>query len=105
MIAIGISLSGWLPDTKEEAPYANVLAHADFLIRSPKDAIKGDTQGGFYLALSSTADKFNTPADDQKFELGQFRVIDLTLALGNEDLESDASTILVTSLSWKNAIL
>ena len=75
-IAIGINLDGWLPESKKEASYDVLKTKADFMIESPPNTIKGSLEGGFYLAVSSTANPDKHPDDGSKYNLGSFQIWD-----------------------------
>jgi len=75
-IAIGINLDGWLPVTNKDATYDEVKKMADFMIESPDGTIQGPLEGGFYLAVSSTANPDDYPEDGIKYQLGKFVIWD-----------------------------
>lgn len=54
LVYVGISLKGWLPKSKSEATYKNVLANSDFLVSSGEGNIQGDPRGGYFFCLTST---------------------------------------------------
>jgi len=75
-VYVGINLSGWLPSSQADISVDTVKNNADFLVESPDNSIKGDTQGGFLLSLSSTAVPGKQPADGSRWDIPVITVID-----------------------------
>lgn len=74
---VGISLSGWLP--KDKGDLKHYREHADFLVETPIHSVKGNTVGGFYLCLTSTAKPDKSPADGSFWKIPAMSVIDMAL--------------------------
>ena len=67
LVYTGISLKGWLPQSKGEATYNNVLQNSDFLISSGDGNIDGNPAGGYYFCITSTAT--SPPPDGSKYDI------------------------------------
>ena len=60
VVFVGISTSGWLPSSKSDVKYANLISNSDFLVQTAYKTIVGKTNGGFKVLITSTIDKYTS---------------------------------------------